>query len=144
MRRLLALTLLLLGTGRAQPYSFQALGSTWSCSLDPIPCKSYRSRAADFMWPSFDGPKLNLVFHLAPQGASFEEELDFAFGETLKPLAIRAPKGYSLAQGPGFCAAFVHTGRGRVFIGARSRSKPPLPDRRLEQVVMELIRSAYR
>lgn len=144
MRRMLALALLLLGMARAQPYSFEALGSRWSCSLDPIPCKSYRPHTADFMWPGFDGPQLNLVLHLAPQGAGFGEELNFAFGESLKPLATRAPKGYSLARGRGFCAACVHTGQGRVFIGARSRSKPPLSDRRLEQLVMELIRSVYR
>lgn len=116
----MGLVLICTGLAWGQPYAFQALGRTWKCSLDPLPCKSYRPQTSDFMWPSFSAPRLNLVFHRAAPEATFEEELYFAFGESLKIAARRNPQGCSLAQGRGFCAAFV-------------------PRSRLESLILELV-----
>jgi len=133
----------MLSCSLAWAYSFEALGLKWRCSVDPVVAKCYRPRTADFMWPSMSGPQLNLVFHLCSAEASAEEELEFAFGEKLRPEHHKAAKGWTLARGKGFRGAFVHTARGRVFIGLRSRSQPPLSEARLDKLVQELISSAY-
>lgn len=144
MRLHLTLALIVLCCSLAQAYSFEALGLVWKCSVDPVVAKSYRPQTADFMWPSMSGPQLNLVFHLCTPQASAEEELEFAFGERLKPENTQAAKGWSLSRGRGFRGAFVHTSKGRIFIGLRSRSQPPMPEARLDSLVHELISSAYR
>lgn len=125
----------------AQAAEFSNFGFRFRCSRDLIPAKSFRPGTADYMWPSLAGPKLNLVLHCASQEASFEEELDFAFGEKLEPRWVKHPKGWSHAGGPGFRAAFVHTKAGRVFVGLRTRSQPPLSDRELQKTMLEIVRS---
>lgn len=143
MRGFLLALLICLAVG-AETYEFRGpAGLKFACHLDLLPAKSYRPGTADYMWPSFSGPRLNLVLHKAAPEATFEEELDFAFGEKLRPTSIKSPKGYSLARGEGFVAAFVLAPKGRVFVGARTRSKPPLPAAELEKVVLGIVRSAY-
>lgn len=132
---------LLLTSAWAKPYDYRPLGLKFPCHLDLVTAKSYRPNTADYMWPSMAGPKLNLVIHQATAEATFDQELKFSFGENLKPLSVKSPKGWSYARGVGFRAAFVHTKVGRIFIGARTRSKPPLSDAELEKVILAFVRA---
>ena len=143
LRWILLIGLLVAPAWSAPSYTYHALGLQFQCGLDLVTAKSYRPHIADYMWPSMSGPQLNLVLHLAAPGATLEEELQNAFGETLIPTSTKAPKGWSLARGPGFRGAFVHSSRGRLFIGARTRSQPPLSDAQLDRIILDIVRSQY-
>jgi len=138
MRRCFLFLLLALAAW-AEPRVYRAPVGQFRCHLDLVTAKAYRAQTADYMWPSMSGPQLNLVLHLAQPEASFEEELEFAFGESLIPESVRGQRAY----GKGFRAAFIETSRGRLFVGARTRSRPPLADSTLDRVIYDIQRTLH-
>lgn len=136
MRRCLFVLLLALAAW-AEPRVYHAPVGQFRCHLDLVIAKAYRAQTADYMWPSMSAPQLNLVLHLARPEASFEEELQFAFGESLVPESVKGRRAY----GKGFRAALIETSRGRLFVGARTRSRPPLADSTLDRVIYDIERT---
>jgi hypothetical protein len=129
--------LLLAAAAWAETRTYRAPIGQFRCHLELVTAKAFRAQTADYMWPSMSGPKLNLVLHLAGPQASFEEELEFAFGENLIPESRTAHR----ARGKGFRAAFIAKPEGRIFVAARTRSIPPLSDSQLQRVVADIERT---